>query len=109
MSLSVGDFCEHKYYSWVGKCEIKSINSGICELMRLSDTQDYYYSLYDLKPWEDVKYTSEYAETPQAINLLYCTCTYADAKITDSSTQVQASVEDKDKFKFCRTCKKERK
>jgi len=106
MSLTVGDYCEHKFYSWVGKCKIKSINFGTCELERTGEPTCY-YSIGDLKPWEDVKFKTEY--TSAQSDPLFCTCNYSDAKIVESSTQVQGSVEAKDKFRFCRTCKKEKK
>ncbi len=104
MGITVGDEVTHKQYDWQGILKVKAINFGTCTVEN-SNGITIYYDIADLvkhvepwKPYVDKK------DDP-----LYCNCSYSDAKIVESSTQVQGSVDKKDTFKYCRTCKKERK
>jgi hypothetical protein len=100
--ITIGDYVKHKYLTWQGKLKVVAINF---QNYTLHNTSGFpiYYNLADLEPW---------TETDNVVvntDPLFCTCSYTDKKIVNSSTQVQGNVEDKDKFKFCRTCKKEAK
>lgn len=101
--LTVGDEVYHKQYSYYGKMKVKSINFGTVELERDNGTI-IYYNISELLLWDN---NADFGTANVKEDPLYCNCTKAEAKIVESSTQVQGNVESKDKFKFCRTCKKE--
>lgn len=101
--ITIGDYVGHKQYTYYGKMKVKGINFGTVELER-DNGSTIYYNISELVHWEDDFGTANLKEDP-----LYCTCTKAEAKIVESSTQVQGAVSSSDKFKFCRTCKKEAK
>jgi hypothetical protein len=103
IGLAVGDEVYHKQYTFYGKMKVTGINFGKATLER-DNGEITYYDISDLLMWDNnVDFgTANVKEDP-----LYCTCTRAEAKVVESSTQVQGSVDSKDKFKFCRTCKKE--
>jgi hypothetical protein len=101
--ITVGDKVRHKQYSWHGKMLVKGINFGTVEL-ETDNGFTIYYNIAELEIWDEDFGTANVKE-----DSVYCTCTRAEAKIVESSIQVQGTVDEKDKFKFCRTCKKEAK
>lgn len=114
MGITIGDWVEHATYSWHGKMKVISINFGTVELLNnLGNTL--YYNVAGLVKVEAPSDTSQYRDSlgveysQKKEDPLYCTCSRSEAEIVNSSTQVQGSIEEKDRFKFCRTCKKEAK
>jgi hypothetical protein len=101
--ITVGDYVVHNKYTFYGKMKVLAINFGTVELQQDNGSITY-YNIADLVHWNEDFATANVKEDP-----LYCTCTRAEAKIVESSTQVQGTVGSSDKFKFCRTCKKEAK
>ena len=102
-SITVGDTVRHKQHHFCGKMLVKGINFGTAELEK-ADGSVIYYNISELELWNEDFGTDNLKEDP-----LFCSCTRSEAKIVESSIQVQGSVDSKDKFKFCRTCKKESK
>jgi hypothetical protein len=110
MGITIGDYVTHKKNDWHGKMKVKSINFGTVEL-ELDNGNIQYYNIIDLIKYNDTSWKDGYwiNHVKKEDDPLYCNCVYPDAKIVESSIQVQGSVEAKDKFKYCRNCKKERK
>lgn len=101
--ITVGDKVSHKQYKFHGKMTVNGINFGTAELERADGTITY-YTISELELLSEDFGTANLKEDP-----LFCSCTRSEAKIVESSIQVQGSVDSKDKFRFCRTCKKEAK
>lgn len=106
MGITVGDWVVHNYYDWQGILKVTAINFGTCTL---ENDKGYtlYYNITDLSKWTEDKNLAYESRVKE--NNLYCNCSYSDAKIVESSIQVQGTVDKKDTFKYCRTCKKEKK
>jgi hypothetical protein len=101
--ITIGDYVTHKQYTYYGKLKVKGINFGTVELER-DNGSVIYYNISELVHWDEDFGTADVKEDP-----LYCGCSKTEAKIVESSIQVQGNVNSSDKFKFCRTCKKEAK
>lgn len=105
--ITVGDYVTHNQYPWYGKMKVKSINFGTVRA-ECKDGTEVYYNIVDLtKVEEEVKKESSEPLYSRA-NSLYCECLFAEAEIVESSIQVQRTVDKSETFKFCRTCKKEK-
>lgn len=101
-NVTIGDYVRHKTLKlYNNKLKVIAINYTVYTLEDAIGIVSY-HQYDDLEPW-----------TPDEIltdsESLYCTCSYSDREIVKSSIQVQGTVEEKDKFKYCRTCKKEAK
>lgn len=110
MEITVGDKVTHNYYDWQGILKVTAINFGTCTLEN-DKGHTIYYDISNLSKYtEPFDYDQYYGyDSAKKEDPLYCSCVYPHAKIVESSIQVQGSVDKKDTFKYCRTCKKERK
>lgn len=106
--ITVGDYVTHKQYDWYGELKVTAINFNVATL-EFTNKHVVYHSLTELTKvsgnWKHEYFGSDFPKRDS----IYCDCSYTDKKIVKSSIQVQGAVEEKDKFDYCRTCKKEAK
>lgn len=116
--MTVGDWVEHIHYTWHGPMKIISINFGTATLLT-NLSSELYYNISNLRPTNQPDDLTPYYrnmdslgmnyEPKKEIDPLFCSCSRSEAEIVESSIQVHRNMDNHEKFKFCRTCKKEAK